>query len=235
MVSSPLRSLRSANCSTGSCVCEDEDEGGPAVQGAVDAELDGRAARADDAGVDEADEGDEEADADRDRRAQRLGDGLEDGRAEAGEHEDGDDDALPDHEAHGLRPGLLRREGEGDERVEPEAGAAAIGAGEADFIAMGRKLLADPELPNKLLAGQPEAIRPCIYCYACVSEIFVNRGIKCAVNAQTGHESTAPIAPILPRAAYSVVSPAMPRPTRDSAAKKCRSSPPPCRQVRLPP
>lgn len=80
-------------------------------------------------------------------------------------------------------------------RIEPEAGAAAIGAGEADFIAMGRKLLADPELPNKLLAGQPEAIRPCIYCYACVSEIFVNRGIKCAVNAQTGHESTAPIVP----------------------------------------
>ena len=80
-------------------------------------------------------------------------------------------------------------------RIEPEAGAAAIAAGEADFIAMGRKLLADPELPNKLLAGQPEAIRPCIYCYACVSEIFVNRGIKCAVNAQTGHESTAPIVP----------------------------------------
>ena len=80
-------------------------------------------------------------------------------------------------------------------RIEPEAGAAAIAAGEADFIAMGRKLLADPELPNKLVAGQPEAIRPCIYCYACVSEIFVNRGIKCAVNAQTGHESTAPIVP----------------------------------------
>ena len=80
-------------------------------------------------------------------------------------------------------------------RIEPEVGAAAIAAGEADFIAMGRKLLADPELPNKLLAGQPEAIRPCIYCYACVSEIFVNRGIKCAVNAQTGHESTAPIVP----------------------------------------
>ena len=80
-------------------------------------------------------------------------------------------------------------------RIEPEVGAAAIAAGEADFIAMGRKLLADPELPNKLLAGQPEAIRPCIYCYACVSEIFVNRGIKCAVNAQTSHESTAPIVP----------------------------------------
>ena len=48
-------------------------------------------------------------------------------------------------------------------------------------------------MPNKLIAGQPQAIRPCIYCYACVSEIFVNRGIKCAVNAQTGHEFEAPI------------------------------------------
>ena len=80
-------------------------------------------------------------------------------------------------------------------RIEPEAGAAAIAAGEADFIAMGRKLLADPELPNKLIAGQPQSIRPCIYCYACVSEIFVNRGIKCAVNARTGHELEAPIVP----------------------------------------
>ncbi|MBS0467063.1 MAG: FAD-dependent oxidoreductase, partial [Proteobacteria bacterium] len=78
-------------------------------------------------------------------------------------------------------------------RIEPEAGAAAIAAGEMDFVLMGRKLLADPELPNKLMAGQPQAIRPCIYCYACVSEIFVNRGIKCAVNAQVGHEFEAPI------------------------------------------
>ncbi|WP_367065220.1 FAD-dependent oxidoreductase [Oryzisolibacter sp. LB2S] len=80
-------------------------------------------------------------------------------------------------------------------RVEPEAGAAAIAAGDVDFIAMGRKLLADPDLPNKLHEGRAQDIRPCIYCYACVSEIFVNRGIKCAVNAQTGHEHEAPITP----------------------------------------
>lgn len=80
-------------------------------------------------------------------------------------------------------------------RIEPETGAAAIGAGEADFIAMGRKLLADPDLPNKLQGNAPQDIRPCIYCYACVSEIFVNRSIKCAVNAQTGHELEAAIVP----------------------------------------
>ena len=62
--------------------------------------------------------------------------------------------------------------------------------GEIDFVAMGRKLLAEPEMANKLQANAAQDVRPCIYCYACVSEIFINKGIKCAVNAQTGHETT---------------------------------------------
>ncbi|MFC1944310.1 FAD-dependent oxidoreductase [Chloroflexota bacterium] len=36
--------------------------------------------------------------------------------------------------------------------------------GRADFIAMGRQLLADPELPDKARQGRLEDIRPCIYC-----------------------------------------------------------------------
>jgi 2,4-dienoyl-CoA reductase (NADPH2) len=54
---------------------------------------------------------------------------------------------------------------------------------------MGRKLLADPELPLKLMENRAETIRPCIYCYVCVSQIFVNQRVKCAVNPLTGHES----------------------------------------------
>lgn len=73
-------------------------------------------------------------------------------------------------------------------RWELDAAAAAISNGEIDFVAMGRKLLADPDLANKLQANAAPSIRPCIYCYACVSEIFINKGVKCAVNAQTGHE-----------------------------------------------
>jgi hypothetical protein len=53
--------------------------------------------------------------------------------------------------------------------------------GHFDFVAMGRKLLADPELPNKLAAGPARQVRPCIYCYACVSQIFINQRVKCAV------------------------------------------------------
>lgn len=55
-----------------------------------------------------------------------------------------------------------------------------------DCLAMGRKLLADPELPNKLAANAPQNIRPCIYCYICVSQIFINQPMMCAVNHSTG-------------------------------------------------
>ncbi len=73
-------------------------------------------------------------------------------------------------------------------RIEPEVGERSIARGEFDFLAMGRKLLADPDLPAKLLAGEAERIRPCIYCYICVSQIFINRSICCAVNTATGRE-----------------------------------------------
>lgn len=73
-------------------------------------------------------------------------------------------------------------------RVEPESGDKAIGEGKADFIAMGRKLLADPELPNKLTAGDPDKVRPCVYCYTCVSAIYVGDPARCAVNPTLGVE-----------------------------------------------
>ncbi len=80
-------------------------------------------------------------------------------------------------------------------RIEPEVAEQVLRRGDADFIAMGRKLLADPELPNKLQRGAIEAIRPCIYCYTCVSRIFVNDHVRCAVNARTGHEHNVVILP----------------------------------------
>lgn len=73
-------------------------------------------------------------------------------------------------------------------RLEAEEANRAIERGDIDFVAMARKMLADPEIPIKLMENRPQDIRPCIYCYACVSEIFVNRRVKCAVNPRTGHE-----------------------------------------------
>ncbi len=54
---------------------------------------------------------------------------------------------------------------------------------------MGRKLLADPELPNKLATGEGKSIRPCIYCYVCVGKIFLNQAVCCAANPGTGREA----------------------------------------------
>ena len=74
-------------------------------------------------------------------------------------------------------------------RVEPQVGDAAIGKGEADFIAMGRKLLADPALPRKLAEGRRDDVRPCIYCYTCISAIYMGDQVRCAVNPELGHEA----------------------------------------------
>jgi len=80
-------------------------------------------------------------------------------------------------------------------RLSPDEAERVLAEGQADFVAMGRKLLADPELPNKLAAGAPEEVRPCMYHYRCISQIFVRSSVRCAVNATTGFESTRKLEP----------------------------------------
>jgi 2,4-dienoyl-CoA reductase (NADPH2) len=74
-------------------------------------------------------------------------------------------------------------------RIEIDVAERGLRRGNFDFVAMGRKLLADPELPNKLAAGREKDIRPCIYCYVCVSKIFINQPMCCAVNPACGREA----------------------------------------------
>ena len=73
-------------------------------------------------------------------------------------------------------------------RIEPESADKHIQRGHFDFLGLGRKILADPDLPNKIMAGTPEQVRPCVYCYCCVSQIYVVKPVKCAVNPETAHE-----------------------------------------------
>lgn len=80
-------------------------------------------------------------------------------------------------------------------RIDPELAESTIAAGRADFVAMGRKLIADPELPNKLMRGEREDVRPCMYHYRCISQIFVSSKISCAVNAFTGREAELRLTP----------------------------------------
>jgi len=59
----------------------------------------------------------------------------------------------------------------------------------ADLIAMGRPLIADPDLPRKALEGREGEIRKCLACNECIGEIFF-RGhpLVCSVNAEVGRE-----------------------------------------------
>jgi 2,4-dienoyl-CoA reductase (NADPH2) len=80
-------------------------------------------------------------------------------------------------------------------RISPKVGEQVLRQGKADFIAMARPLLADPDLPSKLASGKLDDIRPCIYCYNCVSQIFWAESMYCTVNAATGSEADFRIQP----------------------------------------
>ena len=73
-------------------------------------------------------------------------------------------------------------------RIELDVAEKGLRNNEYDFLAMGRKILADPDLPNKIISGREQLIRPCIYRYVCVSQIFINKPMMCAVNSQLGNE-----------------------------------------------
>lgn len=73
-------------------------------------------------------------------------------------------------------------------RLELDVADQKLAAGGFDFLAMGRKLLADPALPNKLADGRVADVRPCIYCYTCVSTAYLREPVRCAVRPETAYE-----------------------------------------------
>ncbi len=72
---------------------------------------------------------------------------------------------------------------------DPRVADDILKQGKADFVTMGRALIADPEFPNKSAAGKLGSIRKCVACGECAN---VQRGItlKCTVNAGIGREGT---------------------------------------------
>ncbi|MCQ2204630.1 MAG: FAD-dependent oxidoreductase, partial [Bacteroidales bacterium] len=60
--------------------------------------------------------------------------------------------------------------------------------GKADIVYMGRQLLADPFLPEKVMAGEEDRIVKCLRCYTCMAERPVTFTRRCAVNPVIGRE-----------------------------------------------
>ena len=73
-------------------------------------------------------------------------------------------------------------------RVDPEAADRAIAEGQLDFLAQGRRQIADDAFANNLARGGKAAVRPCIFCYQCLSQSMMGEPLRCAVNADVGFE-----------------------------------------------
>ena len=77
---------------------------------------------------------------------------------------------------------------------DPTVARAVIADGKADFLALGRPLLADPEWPRKVKEAREAEIRPCIACNeGCLG---ARLALSCTVNPQAGMERAYALTPM---------------------------------------
>ena len=75
--------------------------------------------------------------------------------------------------------------------LDYSAAEQALQQGKADIAAMGRALIVDPDMPNKLMDGNEEDVRPC--CRGnegCMSRFYDGLAIRCELNPVCGREGT---------------------------------------------
>ncbi|NTW76723.1 MAG: FAD-dependent oxidoreductase [Syntrophaceae bacterium] len=72
----------------------------------------------------------------------------------------------------------------------PDIAEEALARGDADLIAFGRPLLADPDFVKKAREGRPADIRPCIACnQGCIERLLLEMGaMTCSFNPECGQE-----------------------------------------------
>lgn len=79
-------------------------------------------------------------------------------------------------------------------RITPVVGEKALRDGKADLIAIGRALVADPDLPARAAVGSERDTRPCITCLYC--DWLTPQGkVGCTVNPSLGREEEFVIKP----------------------------------------
>jgi NADPH-dependent 2,4-dienoyl-CoA reductase/sulfur reductase-like enzyme len=63
-----------------------------------------------------------------------------------------------------------------------------IASGKADLVYMGRALLADPYLPQKVMENRDDEIVRCLRCFTCMAERAATSTRRCTVNPVIGRE-----------------------------------------------
>lgn len=71
---------------------------------------------------------------------------------------------------------------------DPDLAEKVLKENKADFLYEGRALIADPDWPMKVAAGQNRAIRPCLACNECRQNVIRHEPVRCAVNGVAGRE-----------------------------------------------
>ncbi len=81
---------------------------------------------------------------------------------------------------------------------DPDRIRTVLGDGMADVVALGRPLLADPDLPLKMLEGREDEIMVCGSCLqGCLAKVKAGGPVSCLINPELGREG----APVLLAAA----------------------------------
>jgi 2,4-dienoyl-CoA reductase-like NADH-dependent reductase (Old Yellow Enzyme family)/thioredoxin reductase len=78
---------------------------------------------------------------------------------------------------------------------DPELAESVLEQGQADLIALGRALIADPDWAAKVRDGRVRDVRPCISCNACVDLIARGERARCAVNPEVSREGSWRVVP----------------------------------------
>jgi 2,4-dienoyl-CoA reductase-like NADH-dependent reductase (Old Yellow Enzyme family)/thioredoxin reductase len=84
-------------------------------------------------------------------------------------------------------------------RLDLELGEKILEEGKADLIAIGRRLMVDPDLPNKVAEGRLNEVIPCIGCMECIERLAFDErgeGVTCVVNPALGRERAYQIKPV---------------------------------------
>jgi 2,4-dienoyl-CoA reductase-like NADH-dependent reductase (Old Yellow Enzyme family)/thioredoxin reductase len=75
---------------------------------------------------------------------------------------------------------------------DPSRLREVIGSRMIDMVALGRPLLADPDLPSKMLDDRDDEVLLCGHCLqACFANVQTGKGIACNFNPRLGHEREA--------------------------------------------
>ncbi|MFC4653221.1 FAD-dependent oxidoreductase [Lactococcus nasutitermitis] len=77
--------------------------------------------------------------------------------------------------------------------ANPDFAEQALSENKLDMVALGRPLIADSQIVNKIYAGNYEDITPCQYCHeGCFNQVN-HRNAHCTVNARAGRECEFPL------------------------------------------